>query len=232
MLTTEKNNSLMAAFPHISTTNSGLVWFPMATRPWSSSRFQRILGYWCRYWSCSPCLPGFPVSSETSENQQILHTIKIQQVLPYTHFYNLIISSKYMLSIYLCIHNICGLSIVWKFVQMKLCVLVSVYIKQRLCFHYLLGDLYSLVWSNYQLKYMKIEPPQMFNWVISYYNSSLIPFQSCLKFSELNVLEEIRHIWFIHWRIALPRNQKNMCNIRINGVYDYRQRINFRQNFN
>lgn len=78
-----------------------------------------------------------------------------------------IISSKYVLSIYLCIVNICGLSIVWKFVQMKLCVLVSVYIKQRLCFHYLLGDLYSLLWSNYQLKYMKIEPPQMFNWVIS-----------------------------------------------------------------
>lgn len=139
-----KNNSLMAAFPHISTTNSGLVWFPMATRPWSSSRFQRILGYWCRYWSCSPCLPGFPVSSETSENQQILHTIKIQQVLLQLIF------SIYMLSSYLCIVNICGLSIVWKFVQMKLCVLVSVYIKQRLCFHYLLGDLYSLVWSNYQ----------------------------------------------------------------------------------
>lgn len=93
MLPTEKNNSLMAAFPHISTTNSGLVWFPMATRPWSSSRFQRILGYWCRYWSCSPCLPGFPVSSETSENQQILHTIKIQQVLPDTHFYNLFLQN-------------------------------------------------------------------------------------------------------------------------------------------
>lgn len=114
MLPTEKNNSLMAAFPHISTTNSGLVWFPMATRPWSSSRFQRILGYWCRYWSCSPCLPGFPVSSETSENQKILHTIKIQQVLLQLIF------SIYMLSSYLCIVNICGLSIVWKFVQMKL----------------------------------------------------------------------------------------------------------------
>lgn len=84
-----KNNSLMAAFPHISTTNSGLVWFPMATRPWSSSRFQRILGYWCRYWSCSPCLPGFPISSETSENQQILHTIKIQQVLLQLIFFNI-----------------------------------------------------------------------------------------------------------------------------------------------
>lgn len=144
MLPTEKNNSLMAAFPHISTTNSGLVWFPMATRPWSSSRFQRILGYWCRYWSCSPCLPGFPVSSETSENQKILHTIKIQQVLLQLIF------SIYMLSSYLCIVNICGLSIVWKFVQMKPCALVFVCTKQNLGFHYLLGDLYSLVWSNFQ----------------------------------------------------------------------------------
>lgn len=184
-----------------------------------------------------PILELFPLSAWVPsiiwnfwKPTDIKHNLNIDGSSLYTLLQ--LISSKYMLSIYLCIHNICGLSIVWKFVQMKLCVLVSVYIKQRLCFHYLLGDLYSLVWSNYQLKYMKIEPPQMFNWVISYYNSSLIPFQSCLKFSELNVLEEIRHIWFIHWRIALPRNQKNMCNIRINGVYDYRMRINFRQNFN
>lgn len=122
MLPTEKNNSLMAAFPHISTTNSGLVWFPMATRPWSSSRFQRILGYWCRYWSCSPCLPGYPVSSETSENQQILHTIKIKQVLLQLIF------SIYMLSIYLCIAIFVECQLFeslyrWNFVHLFLCIL-------------------------------------------------------------------------------------------------------------
>lgn len=99
MMPSENYNSLMAAFPHISTTNSGLVWFPMGTSPWSSSRFQRILGYWCRYWSCSPCLPGFPLSSETSENQQILHNFNIASSSLYTLLQ--LISSKYMLSIYL-----------------------------------------------------------------------------------------------------------------------------------
>lgn len=33
MMPSENYNSLMAAFPHISTTNSGLVWFPMGTSP-------------------------------------------------------------------------------------------------------------------------------------------------------------------------------------------------------
>lgn len=143
MLPTEKNNSLMAAFPHISTTNSGLVWFPMATRPWSSSRFQRILGYWCRYWSCSPCLPGFPVSSETSENQQILHTIKIQQVLPYTHFDNLFLQN-------MCCQFTSVLSIFvdcqlfeslyrWNFVYLFLCILNKDFvfiICWGICIHY------------------------------------------------------------------------------------------------
>lgn len=122
MLPTEKNNSLMAAFPHISTTNSGLVWFPMATRPWSSSRFQRILGYWCRYWSCSPCLPGFPISSETSENQQYYTQLKYSKF-----FYNLFFQ-------YICCQVTSVLSIFvdcqlfeslyrWNLVHLFLCVL-------------------------------------------------------------------------------------------------------------
>lgn len=81
---------------------------------------------------------------------KLLKTNRYYTQLKYSKFFYNLFFSIYMLAIYLCIVNICGVSIVWKFVQMKLCPLVSVYIKQRLCFHYLLGDLYSLVWSNFQ----------------------------------------------------------------------------------